>query len=160
MMRDYPYEASSCFLVVRCLRQCADCERRWFDALGLARMKTYTSERVSSSNRFQASNDDSKRIMPGETLVMADLPGAGIITHIWLTAAGNEFAWPRLIRLRIYYDGHKTPSVDVPLGIFLPLDMVGTAGRFRDDPQCIVWPCTKQLLADAIPAVLLHYGDK
>jgi hypothetical protein len=89
-----------------------------FDGLDLARLKTYTSERVSSSNRFQASNDDSKRIMPGETLVMADLPGAGMITHIWLTAADNEFAWPRLIRLRIYYDGHKTPSVDVPLGDF------------------------------------------
>jgi hypothetical protein len=88
------------------------------DALDLARMKDYTSGRVSSSNRFVASNDDSKRIMPGETLVMADLQGAGMITHIWLTVADNEFAWPRLIRLRVYYDGHKTPSVDAPLGDF------------------------------------------
>ncbi len=88
------------------------------DSLDLARLKNYTSARVSSSNRFVASNDDSKRIMPGETLVMADLQGAGMITHIWLTVADNEFAWPRLIRLRVYYDGHKTPSVDVPLGDF------------------------------------------
>ena len=88
------------------------------DALDLARMKNYSSGRVSSGNRFVASNDDSKRIMPGETLVMADLQGAGMITHIWLTVADNEFAWPRLIRLRVYYDGHKTPSVDVPLGDF------------------------------------------
>ena len=38
-------------------------------------MKTYSAARVSSANRFVASNDDSKRIMPGETLVMADLKG-------------------------------------------------------------------------------------
>jgi hypothetical protein len=88
------------------------------DLLDLARMKNYSSARVSSSNRFVASNDDSKRVMPGETLVMADLRGAGMITHIWLTVASNEFGWPRLLRLRIYYDGHKTPSVDAPLGDF------------------------------------------
>jgi hypothetical protein len=88
------------------------------DALDLARMKSYSAARVSSSNRFVASNDDSKRILPGETLVMADLEGAGVVTHIWLTVADSEFAWPRLLRIRVYYDGHKTPSVDAPLGDF------------------------------------------
>ncbi len=88
------------------------------DLLDLARMKNYSSARVSSSNRFVASNDDSKRVMPGETFVMADLQGAGMVTHIWLTVASNEFGWPRLLRLRIYYDGHKTPSVDAPVGDF------------------------------------------
>ncbi len=88
------------------------------DALGLARMKSYSAARVSSANRFVASNDDSKRILPGETLVMADLQGAGVVTHIWLTVADSEFAWPRLLRIRVYYDGHKTPSVDAPLGDF------------------------------------------
>jgi len=56
--------------------------------------------------------------MPGETLVMADLTGPGVVDHIWLTVADNEYAWPRLVRLRVYYDGMKTPSVDVPLGDF------------------------------------------
>jgi hypothetical protein len=41
-----------------------------------------------------------------------------MVTHIWVTVADNEFAWPRLLRLRVYYDGHKTPSVDAPLGDF------------------------------------------
>jgi hypothetical protein len=88
------------------------------DSLDLARMKPYSAARVSSANRFVASNDDSKRILPGETLVMADLKGAGVVTHIWLTVADSEFAWPRLLRIRVYYDGHKTPSVDAPLGDF------------------------------------------
>src|SRR5579863_8147024 len=90
----------------------------FLDGLGLARLKSYSSHRVSSGNANAASNDDSKRILPGETLVMADLSGAGMITHIWVTVANNEFAWPRLLRLRVYYDGHKTPSVDAPLGDF------------------------------------------
>ncbi|HEX4489113.1 MAG TPA: DUF2961 domain-containing protein [Terriglobales bacterium] len=88
------------------------------DSLDIARIKDYSAARVSSGNRFVASNDDSKRIMPGETLVMADLKGAGMISHIWLTVADNEFAWPRLLRVRVYYDGYKTPSVDAPLGDF------------------------------------------
>jgi Protein of unknown function (DUF2961)/HEAT repeats len=88
------------------------------DTFDVARLKSYSAARVSSSNRFVDSNDDSKRILPGETLVLADLKGAGMITHVWLTVADSEFAWPRLLRLRVYYDGHKTPSVDAPLGDF------------------------------------------
>ena len=90
----------------------------FLDGLGLARLKSYSSARVSSGNRYIGSNDDSKRILPGETLIMADVPEAGMITHIWVTVANNEFGWPRLLRLRVYYDGHKTPSVDTPLGDF------------------------------------------
>ncbi len=84
----------------------------------LPRLKSFTAHRTSSENSYRWSNDDSKRIMPGETLVMADLTGPGVVDHIWVTVADNEFAWPRLVRLRIYYDGKKTPSVDAPLGDF------------------------------------------
>src|SRR5580700_4079243 len=84
----------------------------------LPRLKNYSAHRTSSGNRFRGSNDDSKRIMPGETLVMANLKGPGAVSHIWITVADNEYAWPRLVRLRVYYDGKKTPSVDVPLGDF------------------------------------------
>lgn len=56
----------------------------FFDSLGLARLKNYSTARVSSGNSYVLSNDDSKRIMPGETLVLADLSGPGMITHIWL----------------------------------------------------------------------------
>jgi hypothetical protein len=90
----------------------------FLDSLGLARLKNYSAARVSSDNRYVFSNDDSKRIMPGQTLVMADLAGQGVVRHIWLTVAENEYGWPRLLRLRVYYDGKKTASVDSPLGDF------------------------------------------
>jgi hypothetical protein len=86
--------------------------------MDLPSAKSFSAHRVSSANRFVRSNDDSKRIMPGETFVMADLKGPGVVSHIWLTVADSEYAWPRLVRFRVYYDGKKTPSVDVPLGDF------------------------------------------
>jgi hypothetical protein len=88
------------------------------DPLEFPRLKTFEAYRSSSNNLYQDSNDDSKHPIPGEVLVLADLKGPGIVTHLWVTIADNEFAWPRLLRLRVYYDGSKTPSVDVPLGDF------------------------------------------
>lgn len=84
----------------------------------VARLKDYEPRRATSNNLYVESNDDSKRPIPGETLVLADLQGPGVVTHIWMTIAANEYGWPRLLRFRVYYDGSRTPSVDVPLGDF------------------------------------------
>jgi hypothetical protein len=88
------------------------------DPLGFAQLKSFSAHRESSDNPDSLSNDDSKRPIPGETTVLADLTGPGIVTHIWLTVAGNEYGWPRLLRLRVYYDGSPVPSVDAPVGDF------------------------------------------
>jgi len=32
--------------------------------------------------------------------------------------AANEYGWPRLLRLRVYYDDSPVASVDCPLGDF------------------------------------------
>jgi hypothetical protein len=88
------------------------------DMEGLPRLKDFSAYRSSSNNPYVDSNDDCKHPIPGETVVLADLQGPGIVTHLWVTVADNEYGWPRLARLRVYYDGYKTPSVDVPLGDF------------------------------------------
>src|SRR5271166_5703221 len=51
----------------------------FMDSLGLARLKNYTTARASSGNRFVYSNDDSKRIMPGQALEIANLTGPGMV---------------------------------------------------------------------------------
>ncbi len=84
----------------------------------LAELKDYRARRVSSNNPDPASNDDSLRPTPGETVTLADLRGPGVVTHMWVTVAASEYGWPRLLRLRVYYDGSATPSVDAPLGDF------------------------------------------
>ena len=88
------------------------------DPQDLTRLKNFVAGRGSSNNPDQDSNDDSWRPIAGETVVLADLTGPGVVTHIWLTVAANEYAWPRLLRLRVYYDGRSTPSVDCPVGDF------------------------------------------
>ncbi|MBP7570008.1 MAG: DUF2961 domain-containing protein [Acidobacteria bacterium] len=88
------------------------------DPLGLAQLKDFGAWRSSSNHADPDSNDDSKRPLPGETVVLADLQGPGVVTHTWITVAANEYAWPRLLRLRVYYDGSAEPSVDAPLGDF------------------------------------------
>ena len=90
----------------------------FLDPLGLARVKNYSAARTSSENRYVFSNDGSKHILPVDTLVIAALDGPGMVAHIWFTGGANEFASPRLMRLRIYYDGKKTPSLDSPMGDF------------------------------------------
>ncbi|MEW5975492.1 MAG: DUF2961 domain-containing protein [Acidobacteriota bacterium] len=85
---------------------------------GLPELKDFKAYRSSSNNPDWLSNDDSKRPIPGETVVIADLQGPGQVNHIWMTVAANEYGWPRLLRLRIYYDGSSTPSVDAPVGDF------------------------------------------
>ncbi|HKA36110.1 MAG TPA: DUF2961 domain-containing protein [Thermoanaerobaculia bacterium] len=89
-----------------------------FDPLKFSQLKDFVAKRSSSNNPDPASNDDSKRPIPGETITLADLEGPGIVTHIWLTIAANEYGWPRLLRLRVYYDGSPEPSVDAPVGDF------------------------------------------
>ncbi len=88
------------------------------DPFRLAEPKDFTAHRASSNNPDWNSNDDSHRPIPGETSVLADLKGPGVVNHIWMTIADNEYGWPRLLRLRIYYDGSPTPSVDAPIGDF------------------------------------------
>jgi Protein of unknown function (DUF2961)/HEAT repeats len=88
------------------------------DPLRFSQQKDFAAYRSSSNNPDPESNDDSKRPIPGETITLADLEGPGIVTHLWITVADNEYGWPRLLRLRAYYDGAAEASLDAPLGDF------------------------------------------
>lgn len=54
------------------------------------------------------------RIDSGKTFVLADIQGPGAIQQIWMTPTGH---W-RYSIMRIYWDGEKNPSVEVPVGDF------------------------------------------
>lgn len=53
-------------------------------------------------------------IEAGETFTLAEIDGSGCIQHIWMTPTGN---W-RFSVIRMYWDGEKEPSVEVPVGDF------------------------------------------
>ncbi len=72
----------------------------------------------SSAKDWATSNADARWIGPGETLVLADVRGPGVIRHIWITIASREKGYPRLLLLRMFWDGEEDPSVLTPLGDF------------------------------------------
>ncbi|MCB1128029.1 MAG: DUF2961 domain-containing protein, partial [Verrucomicrobiae bacterium] len=58
-------------------------------------------------------------IKPGDTAVLADIHGAGIIHRMWLSGTIPRNAEQRrLVRLEMYWDGAKTPAVAAPIGDF------------------------------------------
>ena len=74
-----------------------------------------------------SNNSDREDFIPaGETFVMADLEGPGIVNHIWLTFLHEPQHWTREsgaanhqeILLRIYWDGREHPDVEAPIGEF------------------------------------------
>jgi hypothetical protein len=57
----------------------------------------------------------SRRIRPGERLVLADLEGPGRITHLWFTVPPAPPEDLRALVLEVFYDGAVDPSISVPL---------------------------------------------
>jgi len=59
-------------------------------------------------------------IQPGESVTLLNATGAGVINRIWMTL-DELFHKPeemRAVRIKMYWDGSKTPAVDVPIGDF------------------------------------------
>jgi len=84
----------------------------------LTRQQHFEARRASSSNEDLTKNGDARPIPPGETLVLMDEDGPGIITHFWNTVGAEDLFHGRSLVLRIYYDGAEQPSVQAPLGDF------------------------------------------
>ncbi len=75
----------------------------------------------SSSTDPAGRNGDYRRVPPGETFTVADIKGAGRITHMWFTIASPSQDHLREIVLRIYWDDAKVPAVACPIGEFYGL---------------------------------------
>jgi D-arabinan exo alpha-(1,3)/(1,5)-arabinofuranosidase (non-reducing end) len=84
------------------------------------------------------------QIPPGATKTIADVAGSGVVRHIWM---GHSAKQPREVALRFYWDGEKSPSVEVPLcdffavghGIQSPVTSVPVAVNPTGGHNCY-WP--------------------
>lgn len=103
-----------------------------------------TMRSSSSAPDWKNTNVDALVIEPGQTLEIANLEGPGVINHIWSTMVIGELFHPRLLVIRMYWDGSEHPSVEVPVGDFfgvgfgleadvhsMPIN-VGSHGRARN----------------------------
>ena len=93
------------------------------------REKNFRAKRVSTFDK-SGGNSDSIRIAPGETKVIADIDGPGVISHIWMTSFGKwgpeddrnfDSLTLRKMLIRFYWDNEEEPSVLAPVGDFFNL---------------------------------------
>lgn len=95
--------------------------------LGPARKPPGVSRQLTTFNLDKRTK--TKRLPFGERVTIGEVQGAGFISRIWLTFPGWFFPhWNitapidqtilKSLILRIYWDGAKTPAVEVPAGDF------------------------------------------
>jgi hypothetical protein len=86
------------------------------------------SHRASSADPA-GKNADSVSIKAGETRELARIEGPGSIRHMWFTIDSPSPYHLRELVLRMYWDGNRGPSVEVPIG-----DFFGTGFEYEDIP--------------------------
>ena len=93
----------------------------------LMKVRPGRSRAISSTDQsFPGNGDRIRYIKPGETRVLADLKGPGVIRHIWLTFNEARSNWleaegsaaPDDIVIRMYWDNASEPAVEAPIGDF------------------------------------------
>ncbi|WP_106829157.1 glycoside hydrolase family 172 protein [Parabacteroides pacaensis] len=81
--------------------------------------KGVRNRRISSYDRTGGNGDALNGIKAGETRTIAEIKGAGVINHIWITIApGPDRLCRNDIILRMYWDNNDYPSVESPIGPF------------------------------------------
>lgn len=84
----------------------------------LAALKPWRTRRCSTFDRT-GGNHDFTSMAPGETLVLADIKGAGIVRHIWMTLeCRQDPLFKRGLLLKVHWDGCEEPSILSPIGDF------------------------------------------
>ncbi|MDR0640981.1 MAG: DUF2961 domain-containing protein [Treponema sp.] len=95
-----------------------------FSTAGLSNifLKRDSKRMRESSYDRTGGNDDRIYIKSGDTAPIADIKGAGLVTHIWMTLANDGFTQEkyslRKALLRFYWDNEENPSVEAPAGDF------------------------------------------
>lgn len=92
------------------------------EILSLSRLRSYKARRSSSWDRT-GGNADSVPVDPGQSATLLDVPGAGVITHIWFTINSRDPLHLKNLVLRAWWDGEPHPSVEVPIGDFFGLGL-------------------------------------
>ena len=81
----------------------------WGSLSNLARIRDYKSRRLSSWDR-SGGNMDAVQVMPGASVVLGEIAGAGCVKHIWMTMASLPVAERDELRqtvVRIFWDGEN-----------------------------------------------------
>ena len=111
-----------CFLVVVSMMAAPAFGQNLASLADLPQPKNYVLKRASSYDR-SGGNADFRTIAPGETLIVLDQSGPGLISHIWITIASDDPHHLKALVLRMYWDGESAPSVEASIGDFFGLGL-------------------------------------
>ncbi|WP_289005123.1 DUF2961 domain-containing protein [uncultured Parabacteroides sp.] len=108
------------FAMVLCLSDASAQGNLPGEMSGLAKIQNgMHNRRISSHDSTGNNRDHLSDIQPGETRTIAEIKGAGIINHIWITISPGPKELSRNdIILRMYWDNKPYPSVESPIGPF------------------------------------------
>ncbi len=101
----------------------------------LPTLPDFDSHRITSSDPT-GGNADWRMLEPGQTLVLADVQGPGCIVHLRDNITSREAHHLQWHVLRIYWDGEKEPSVEVPVGDFFGVGF-GFTEKMNSALMCI-----------------------
>jgi hypothetical protein len=71
-----------------------------------------------SSTDPTGGNHDFLEIPAGDSAVLLDVAGPGVVRRLWITVASRDRDYLRRIALKMYWDGEANPSVAAPFGDF------------------------------------------
>lgn len=106
------------------------------DLSALTRPQDGVPHRESSAHEDLHKNGDARSIQAGETLVLGELEGPGVITHIWCTVGMEDPFYASKLVVRMYWDGAAFPSVEAPLGDFFGVGL-GAWSEFDSEPVSV-----------------------
>ena len=116
-----------------------DIETRWSSFENPAAAKG-----TGGSENKKAKGHPSENIAPGETKVLLNTKGAGIIQRMWMTISERTPAMLRSLRLEMYWDDSAKPAVSVPLGDFFGIGLgrkVAFENALFSDPEGRSFTC-------------------
>jgi len=115
-------------IILASCSQLATAQTPFDDILSPGRLPYLKDSRLIqiSSTDTTGGNNDYIVVPAGATAVLADIRGAGVITTFWVTIASGDPYFLRRILLRMYWDGERSPSVEVPIG-----DFFGTGFQYK-----------------------------
>lgn len=83
----------------------------------LATLVDSRSKRISSFDKT-GGNGDCAKIPAKSVFCMAEIEGAGVVKHMWITISSKDELARRNLVLRMFWDGQDHPSVESPIGEF------------------------------------------
>lgn len=92
------------------------------ELFALSRLRSYKNRRSSSWDRT-GGNADWVTVEPGQTAMLLDVSGAGVVTHLWFTINSPDPMHLKNLVLRAWWDGEPAPSVEAPIGDFFGLGL-------------------------------------